>query len=132
MHPGNPGFVGEVWRVAKGEKFNLEILAELNACLMENLARLRVQVLPQVNKTGDEFRQSIARQVQSEKIYYHGDDIVSEHGIAVPKAKAVLQSKAITVSDATFTTDKLRQGYAFMRLLGKAGYPLLLLELHQR
>ncbi len=131
-HSQDAGYMGKVWKVAKGEKYDLAILAELNACLLANLARLRMQVLPQVNRKGADFRTNIANQVQAEKVYYHGNGTLEEHGIAVPKNTSELQKRAISVTDATFTTDELRRGYAFMKLLGKAGYPPLLLALREK
>jgi len=132
FHKNEPSFLRKVWKVIKGEVYDLSILAELNACLLENMARLRMQVVPQQNAAGDEFLTNISRLVDGERIFYRvSRDTTSKvsgvtgHGIAVPITPPKEQLIAISVNESTFSVDRLREGYAFMKLLGRAGYPLV-------
>jgi len=128
LHALDPSYLRRVWRVARGETYDDRVLQELNACLMANIGRLRMQVLPQLNKEGDSFRTEVARMLQGQTMAYQGEHgKVEEHMITVPAKSS--SGRRIAVTEGTFTKDQLREGYAFMKLLGRAGYPLLRLSL---
>ena len=132
LHRNDSSYFSRLWKVAKGEIYDRKILEELNTCLLANIARLRTQILPQKNLVGDEFRNKIIDMVKGEEVHYLGENgLVQKHEIAIPLEKVSRQKNVITVDEHTFSTDKLREGYAFMQLLGKAGYPLVQLAIRK-
>lgn len=129
LHPNNGSYMSTVWKVAKGEVYNQEILAELNAVLGATTARLRVNVLPQKNPHGSDYRNRIASLMEGQRIEYKvEDEVVTSHTMKVLTGD---QTSAIPVDERTFSGDALRRGYAFMQLLGRAGYPLVRLTVRR-
>lgn len=135
-HKSNPGYLSKMWKLIKGEVFDMDILADLNSLLMIQIAQLRMQIVPEINKEGDYFRKEIYELLRNEKMEFlvAGEKVkyVTQHRLSVPLLKKPTQDKAIYVSHDTFTTDELREGYRFMSELGKAGYPLSRLMLTRR
>lgn len=132
LHRNDPSYFRRLWKVASGELFDIDVLAELNAQLLANTARLRMQVQPHTNKEGAMFRENVANMMRGKHLEYTGEQgIVQNHVIEIPKNAD--QHGAIRVNEqTTFPKDSLREGYRFMVLLGKSGYPLVQLAIHRR
>lgn len=139
LHRHNWQYLNRVWKVAQGEVDDLPILTQLNAYLMMNVGRLRVQVHPAKNQQGDAFRRRIAQQVQGQRMEYYGNDygeIKIAREYALPLVHDDQPKLAITphTFNATpqFSRAELQEGYIFLHLLGRTGYPLLLLEMRKQ
>lgn len=132
-----PGYMKKVWRVAKWEVEGMkpveiiDVLQELNTELVGIMARLSMNILPQINREGADFHARVAGMVDPHPISYGGSNgLVQHHEMVMPIKKH--QEGAIMMDDTEFSLDTLREGYMFMQYLGRAGYPLLRLALQRR
>lgn len=118
FHPHDFTYMNKVWKVLRGELLDVQIMEELSATLGAVLGRLRMKVYPTLNPTGDQFRRDVAKAVEFQpKIVFHRDEIdqIVGHTIALP----VDAQPGVTAVEP----DKNLEGYAFMNLLARIGYP---------
>ncbi len=131
LHRNDPSYVRKIQKVLREETFDLRMLADLNTYLMENIARLRVQIHPRTNPAGDAFHSAVADLVKGKKIEYLGSGLaVEKHRIPVPAVAGACSD--ISSIASLFSQERLAEGYSFMGILGKAGYPLARLAIMNR